>query len=114
MLFKTFGVKIDGTSTDVVLSNYQNKLLIVITQTKKFGSIVRVEKEIFQASDTRENVFNIQTIFGHENDENALFARILCEKIETTKPVVLIINLQNHSPRTVKALVRVVNENKIW
>lgn len=114
MPFKTIGVKIEGTFTDIVLNNYENKLLIIITQTRKFGSILRVEKEIFQALDAQENVFNIQTIFGKEDDELSLFARILCEKIETTKPVILIASLKVRSARAMKGLVRVINENKIW
>lgn len=38
----------------------RDKILICLTQTKKFGSVLRIDREIFQASENQENVFNIR------------------------------------------------------
>lgn len=54
-----------------IVSIFRDKILICITQTEKFGSILRVDREIFQATENQENVFNIRLvlfkfqIFGH-------------------------------------------------
>lgn len=58
--------------------------------------------------------FIFRTIFGKEDDQVSLFARILCERIETTKPIILIANLKVRSSQTLRGLIQVINENKIW
>lgn len=53
------------------------------------------------------------TLFGKDNNEDHLLVRVLAEKIQTSKPIIFIINLKNYSRTTIKTLSQVMKE-KVW
>lgn len=110
MFMKTFAVELDSNHTDIIIGNFNDKIFISITQTGKLGSILRVDREIFKPFENQENIYNIRTILGNECNEDHVLVRILCESINTTKPIIFSLNLKTRSSRIIKALVEILKE----
>ena len=59
-------------------------------------------------------VYEVKTLSGLDSEENHLAARYLSQQIDVNKPVLFGICMKDHQPKTLKALAKILDENKIW
>lgn len=114
MKINTIGCKINGVHTDIVISNFQDNLFIVITQYKKIGNIIRVKKDSYPALQNQEEVYKSSYLFGKEDIPTLAATRLLSEKIEVPKNTIFALTLKEINPSILNALVEVLNKHKSW
>ncbi|CAH0396198.1 unnamed protein product [Bemisia tabaci] len=114
MSFKTIGVKLDGVPTDIVIGNFTNNIFIVLTQVKKFGSIISVKPEAFKTAEGQQQVYDVRNLLGLEKESSLVAARFLAEQLEVPKPIIFSISLKDDSPRVLKSIKKVLLDNKCW
>lgn len=111
---KALFLDIKGTHTDIVLSNHDDCIMVMVTQIGSMGTILHASKE---ESVSTDRTFNVSVIFG-KRDEPLLVAcaRQLIEHISnsSSRPLLLSLGLKEHSLETCKEIVAVVIDNCIW
>lgn len=106
-------VTIDGDKTDICFKIYSNRIFLILTQYKKFGSFITVEKE----SGLREfnsDVYSTKTILGTDAPEIHAAARFIAEQTNIDRTLLLTISLKDYSPDFIKKIVSVLNKIKSW
>lgn len=111
---KTLAVTLDGEVTDIVICNYSDRLFIVISQFQKIGTLISVTKGAPKNLNGSGEVYEVKTLSGLDSQEYHLAARFLAQQIDVNKPVLFGICMKDHRPKILKALVKVLLENKIW
>ncbi|XP_031847041.1 proteasome assembly chaperone 3-like [Nomia melanderi] len=106
-------IVIDGHHTDIALKIYSNRVLAVITQFKKFGTLVVVSRGTV-VHELNNRTFSTKVLFGKDDIEVVAAARFITEQIDVDKPVLVSISLKNYDPKTLKAIAKAVNEIKSW
>eukprot|EP00244_Chara_vulgaris_P003309 TRINITY_DN15964_c0_g2_i1.p1 TRINITY_DN15964_c0_g2~~TRINITY_DN15964_c0_g2_i1.p1 ORF type:complete len:127 (+),score=19.85 TRINITY_DN15964_c0_g2_i1:129-509(+) len=109
---------IEGQETTVLLSGYEDRIMVMVSQIGKLGTILFAkQEEIYDGP----KAFQVDTILG-KRDEPLLTvcARQLIEKMSMAGsrsphlPLLLSISLKNHSPATIKGVIALVEQNRIW
>jgi proteasome assembly chaperone 3 len=106
---------IQGVKTDIVQCSYDDHLLVIVTQIGKMGTLLHARKEEGYGT---APTFHISILMG-KRDEPLLSAcaRQLIEQMSITgssRPLILSLGLSDHSAETLKEVIKVVVENKIW
>ncbi|CAF0938823.1 unnamed protein product [Adineta steineri] len=70
--------------TDLVISNFDNKLFISITQFGKVGSLVLVRRDVNLNEDSSP-VYSIKSLLGKDQAEYHILARHLYERLQLKK-----------------------------
>ncbi|XP_028771201.1 uncharacterized protein LOC114728457 [Neltuma alba] len=112
---KHFSLPIKGNKTEILISSYEDRFLVIATQIGTMGTILHARLG------TRMSInptFNVSVIFG-KRDEQMLeaCARQLIEHMSSSgssKPLVLSLGLKDHSTETLKAIVSAVIDNRLW
>ncbi|XP_024366923.1 uncharacterized protein [Physcomitrium patens] len=112
---KQFVTSIQGLKTEVVQFSYDDHIMIAVTQIGKMGTLLHARKEEGYGTGP---TFNISILMG-KRDEPLMMAcaRQLIEKMSKTgcsRPLILSLGLADHSAETLKDIIEVVVENKIW
>lgn len=110
----SFGRDICGKHTDLVVSKYFNRTLVVLTQLRKLGTVLEVSRDAVRnptEGSSGRTVFSVRTLLGQASEEVDLLARMLAERIDLTNPLVLTVGVKDLDVPTVKALVTFVAEN---
>ncbi|KAG0560140.1 hypothetical protein KC19_10G156900 [Ceratodon purpureus] len=106
---------IGGVKTDVVQCNYDDHIMIIVTQIGKMGTLLHARKEEGYGT---APTFNISVLMGKRDEPlMATCARQLIEQMSKTgssRPLILSLGLSDHSAETLKEVIKVVVENKIW
>jgi len=115
VLHKGISLDIKGNRTDIVMCNYDDYLLVMVTQIGCVGTMLHARKE---ADVTIDPTFNVSVLFG-KRDEPLLVAcaRQLIEHISCcgcSKPLVLSLGLKDHSPGALKDVIAAVIEHRLW
>ena len=104
---------VSGVHTDLLISRYQDKLFISITQLCKLGTILLVEKETVKTGDSRTEdgrlVFSSSVLLGQDSEELQLLARVLAEKLNLSSPLVLTVGVKQLSLPLISDLVKFVS-----
>ncbi|KAL2641882.1 hypothetical protein R1flu_009469 [Riccia fluitans] len=106
---------IQGVQTELVLSGYDDSILVLVTQIGKMGTLLHAKKEeIYGGTPT----FSVNILMG-KRDEPLLqaCARQVIEDISNSggsRPLILSLGLKDHSPETLKSVVQLIVANKIW
>nr|XP_024366924.1 proteasome assembly chaperone 3-like isoform X2 [Physcomitrium patens] len=106
---------VQGLKTEVVQFSYDDHIMIAVTQIGKMGTLLHARKEEGYGTGP---TFNISILMG-KRDEPLMMAcaRQLIEKMSKTgcsRPLILSLGLADHSAETLKDIIEVVVENKIW
>lgn len=106
---------IKGNKTDVIVCRYDDYFMVMVTQLGCVGTILHARKEEGILLDP---TFSVAVIFG-KRDEPLLvaFGRQLIEHISlcgSSMSLVLTLGLKDHSPGTLKEIITVVLENRLW
>jgi len=105
-----FGTLLAGVHTDLVVSRFEDRTLIVVTQIKKLGKILQVEKDQVKGPlpAASRSVYTVTTLLGQTSEDSCVLARILAEKLNITKPLILCIGIKQLSPQTVNLVVKYI------
>jgi len=108
----SFARTIAGVHTDLVLTKYSNATLIVVTQLRKFGTVVQVtsERGRNQVEGGTRTVYTVNTLLGKDSEEVHLFARILKEKLDIQHPLLLTVGVRDFTGENLKPFVEFILE----
>ncbi|XP_076650860.1 proteasome assembly chaperone 3-like [Halictus rubicundus] len=106
-------IVIKGYHTNIAVKVYSNRILLIVTQFKKFGSLVSVTRGpiIHQLTNS---VFSTKVLFGKDDIEVVAAARFIAEQINADKPLLVSISLKNYDSDTIKAITTAINKIKSW
>lgn len=110
--FKSIAADIDNVPTDVVLVEYADKTMILLSQYQKLGCMLMVLKDQIHNPSGIDDIYTIKVIFGASEAEQIAAARYLAEAIQITKPLVLFINLKSLDIETLKACKDIILDMK--
>ncbi|WOL17588.1 hypothetical protein Cni_G26381 [Canna indica] len=112
---KAVSLDIKGNKTEIVISKYDDRFLVIVTQIGCMGTILHARKEESVSTDP---TYNVSVVFG-KRDEPWLLAcgRQLIEHIscsDSSRHLVLSLGLKDHSPGTLKDIALAVINNRLW
>ncbi|KAI9111875.1 hypothetical protein K1719_017565 [Acacia pycnantha] len=112
---KHLSLPIKGNKTEILISSYEDRFLVVATQIGTMGTILHARKEEGMSINP---TFNVSVIFGKRGEQMLeACARQLIEHMSSSgssKPLVLSLGLEDHSTETLKAIVSAVIDNRLW
>eukprot|EP00743_Colponemidia_sp_Colp-15_P005293 GILK01005692.1.p1 GENE.GILK01005692.1~~GILK01005692.1.p1 ORF type:complete len:250 (+),score=26.22 GILK01005692.1:40-750(+) len=113
---KQLALTVNGCHTDILITPFQDKIFIVITQLAKIGTLILARKE---GEEEGPVSFSTTTVLGKRDEEVlSVYARALIGLISQTSPKSLLlgISLKDHSPSTFKAIFNLISspENMLW
>lgn len=111
-LFKSVAADIDDVATEVVLAEYIDKTLLIISQYQKIGSMLMIQRDQVHSPLGVDNIYTTKVIFGATGEEQQVAARYLAEELNITKPLCIFINLKSYDIETVKACKDIVLDLK--
>ncbi|PBC34688.1 Proteasome assembly chaperone [Apis cerana cerana] len=102
-------VDIHGHHTDIILKVYSNRLLLIVTQFKKFGSLISINRgSLF--NQYNNSIYSTKVLFGKDDVEVIAAARFITEQINTDKPLLISISLKNYDSIILKTIVTIIND----
>lgn len=111
-IFKSVAADIDEISTEIVFAEYSDRMLIIISQYQKIGSMLLVQKDQVPNPLGTNDIYTTKVIFGATGEEQQVAARYLAEAINITKPLCIFINLKSYDIETVKACKDIILDLK--
>jgi len=105
---------VSDVQTDLVVTKYKDKLFVAVTQLGKLGTITEVRREQVQGAAGDHGgriVYSCQVLLGQDTEEIHLIARILAEKLELDKPLVLCVGVKGLTVELAKKLVDFIFKN---
>lgn len=113
-----FAKLINGNHTDFAVIAYSNRVFVIITQCGKIGNLYSVQRsstqkdEIFSASALF--IYEIKCILGAESEEATQAVRLLAEKLDISRPLLLSLTLPLLDYSTLKQITDALLEHKCW
>lgn len=111
-LFKSVAADIDNVQTEIVIADYAEKTMLIISQYQKIGSMMTIQRDQVHSPLGTDNIFTTKVIFGATGEEQQVAARYLAETLNITKPLCIFINLKSYDIETVKACKDIILELK--
>lgn len=111
-LFKSVAADIDDVPTEIVLAEYTDKTLLILSQYQKIGSMLLIQKDQIQNPLGTEDIYTTKVIFGASAEEQQVAARYLAEAIKITNTLCIFINLKSYDIETVKACKDIILDLK--
>lgn len=112
---KVIGVNINGNDTDIVINNFRDRIFIVLSQHKKLGSLIAVNKETAQiVNGCSGELYRIRTLLGQDETAFHIAARYLTEETKITKPVLYSFCMKDCSIHTLKVIKEIIVNAKMW
>lgn len=109
--------KVAGVHTDLVVTDYSDRLFIVVSQLGKLGTICEARREKAQSQQggigeegAGRPVYTVSTLLGKESEEVELVARLLAEKLALGKPIVICVAVKGITFSLAKQLADTVIE----
>lgn len=99
--FRIFAANVVETPTDYVFGEFADKYMLIITQFGKVGSLLKV---VVDTVNEDTPVYSVNVIFGAVGEEQEAAARLIAEKINIQKPLMLFLSLKDYSRESVKAV----------
>lgn len=110
--FKSIAADIDQVPTEIVLAEYSDKILLIVSQYQKIGSMLMIQKDQVHSPLGTDDIYTTKVIFGASGEEQQVAARYLAEAIKITKPLCIFINLKSYDIETVKACKDIILDLK--
>jgi len=109
--------KVGGVNTDLVITDYSDRLFVVVSQLGKLGTICEARREKAQSQQggagdegAGRPVYTVSTLLGKESEEVELVARLLAEKLALGKPIVACVAVKGITFALAKQLADLVIE----
>ncbi|CAH4017986.1 unnamed protein product [Pieris brassicae] len=110
--FKSIAADIDEVPTEIVYADYSDKIMLIISQYQKIGSLLMIQKEQVHSPLGSNDIYTTKVIFGASGEEQQVAARHLAEAIDICKPLCIFINLKSYDIETVKACKDIILDLK--
>lgn len=107
------GILINDNHTDICFKVYSNRIFLIISQFKKFGSMIAVQRESC-LKEFNSDVYSTKALFGKDEPEIHAAARFIAEQVNIDRSLLLSICLKDYNPDTVKSIVSAINNIKTW
>ncbi|XP_012170793.1 proteasome assembly chaperone 3 [Bombus terrestris] len=101
-----------GHHTDIALKIYSNRILLIITHFKKFGSLIAISRGS-SFNQYNNSIYSTKVLFGKDDVELVAAARYIAEQINVDKPLLISISLKDYEPDTLKPIVAAINDMKV-
>lgn len=102
-LMRSTAADINDIPTEIVLAEYADKTLLIISQYQKIGSMLTVERDQIHNPLGSNDIYTTKVIFGATGEEQQVAARFLAEALKISKTLCIFINLKSYDITTVKA-----------
>ncbi|KAK9876860.1 hypothetical protein WA026_015093 [Henosepilachna vigintioctopunctata] len=107
----TFAAKIGDNVTDIVVINFSNQDLLLITQYMKVANLYKVE---IDNPDTQLNisdtVYSVSHVSGSESYEALAAIRFLAEKLNLQKTTYVFLDLKTYERSVVTEIIETISE----
>ncbi|KAJ5071982.1 proteasome assembly chaperone 3 [Anaeramoeba ignava] len=107
--------EIEGKNTEIYMKCFANKILIIISNTGKFGNVISAQK--LEDENQEISTFSIDILLGNRNDIfPSVVARNLIEDItkNLNHSLLLFISVSFNSKDSFQKLIKTIIENKVW
>lgn len=110
---KLVGAVVSGVHTDLVVTRYTDNTFVCVTQLGKLGTIVQVERDQVRAGEegTKKVVYSSTVLLGQDSEEIQFLARVLAERSQFNKPMVLCVGVKGLTIKLALELVDFVMQN---
>ena len=106
---------IGGVHTNVVVSEFENKLFIVVSQLERLGTLVELTRERENFDDgCAPPTFNTKVLLGKDDPLTHVMARNIVSKIPVSKPILIAMALKDTKPETIRSLEELVHMHRTW
>jgi len=99
----TAQTNLNGIVTDLVVTDFDNKLFISVTQFGKIGSLVLVRRDVNLNEDSLP-VFSVKSLLGNDQAEYHFFARHLYETLQLKKQLLFCFALHSFLKRDLELI----------
>ncbi|KAI5714894.1 hypothetical protein M8J77_007145 [Diaphorina citri] len=84
---RTIGATISGEHIDLVVTEYENMIFVMITQNEKLGPMILVDKTTARNWEAERDAYFMNHLFGKEDEWSQSLARYLSDFTNPPKPV---------------------------
>lgn len=109
-LFRSVAADIDNVPTEIVIADYTDKTMLIISQFQKIGSMMTIQRDQIHSPLGTDNIFTTKVIFGAAGEEQQVAARYLAEALNITKSLCIFLYLKSYDIETVKACKDIILE----
>jgi len=112
-LSKLVGGLVASVHTDLVITKYSDKIFVCVTQLGKLGTILQVERDQVRSGEAGGGkvVYSSTVLLGQDSEEIQLLGRVLAEKCQLSKPLILSVGVKGLSIRVALELVDFIIQN---
>ena len=107
----TFATSLCGRHTDLVVTRFSDKTLVVVTQVGRLGTVLDIARDAVDtpggASGTRP-VYSVSVLLGRDTEEVLLLGRMLAEKLASDKPLLVCVGIKDLTPAVAAQVVKYV------
>jgi len=110
---KLVGALVDSIHTDLVVTSYADKTFVCVTQLGKLGTIVQVERDQVRSGEEggKKVVYSSTVLLGQDSEEIQFLGRVLAEKSQLSKPLVLCVGVKGLTIKLALELVDFILQN---
>jgi len=107
------GAIVDSVHTDLVVTRYSDNTFVCVTQLGKLGTIVQVERDQVRSGEEggKKLVYSSTVLLGQDSEEIQFLARVLAERSQLTKPLVLCVGVKGLTIKLALELVDFIMQN---
>lgn len=109
-MFRSVALDIENAHTEVIMADYADKFMVIISQYPKLGTIFFVRRNFINDLQGKHVVYSTRVVFGAAGEEQLAAARYIGEISPIDKPVVLFLNLRSYNAPMLKALKTLLDE----
>jgi len=104
-----FASCVGGVHTDLLVTKYSDRTFVCVTQLGKLGTIVQVEKDrVRGGEDIGRVVFSSTVLLGQDSEEIQLLARVLAERSQLNKPLIICVGIKGLTVKLAMELVEFI------
>lgn len=100
----TKSVQIADHTIDISLLDFSNKLMVVVSEYAKIGTLVLITRDAALNSETQEAVYTVKVLLGKDEAEVHAVARHLAMGLDCSKSILMGLALKDYSPAVVRQI----------
>lgn len=110
---KLVGALVDSVHTDLVVTKYTDNTFVCVTQLGKLGTIVQVERDQVKSGEEggRKVIYSSTVLLGQDSEEIQFLARVLAERSQLLKPLILCVGVKGLTIKLALELVDFIIQN---
>lgn len=107
---KQIAVELNSHRTELVCTQFQDRVFFIVTQYNKIGTLVKVTQDrISDETGTGTSMYSTDVLMGKDEPLTHVIARNLITELSSLhKPILLSVALKDTSAQTVKTLAKIL------